>query len=75
MTYALAKPGFLSTRYIDMISRNGFVISTVAIYDDGSNPGDIWKARKFKTLASAEKALATLRDTGRDGYFIRQFAG
>ena len=74
MFYAIAKTGFHSIRYITRMSRDGFDIDTIAIYDDVSNPGDIWKARKFKTLASAEKALATLRATGRDDYFIRQFA-
>ena len=72
MTYAIAKPGFLSTRYVDLISRDGFSISTVAIYDDGSNPGDIWKARKFKTQASAQKALDLIRQGGHVEFLICQ---
>jgi len=72
MTYAIAKPGFLSTRYVDLISRNGFNISTVAIYDDGSNPGDIWKARKFKTQAAAQKALDLVHQGGHVDFSICQ---
>lgn len=74
MFYAIAKPGFHCTRYLTRMSRDGYVIETVAIYDDGSNPGDIWKARNFKTQASAAKAIETLKQSGRDDFFIHQFA-
>jgi hypothetical protein len=74
MFYAIAKAGFNCTRYLTRMSRDGFDIDTVTIFDDGSNQIDIFKVRRFKTQANADKALATLRDTGRDDYFIRQFA-
>ena len=73
MFYAIAKAGFHSTRYLTRMSRDGYDIDTVTIFDDGSNQIDIYKVRRFKTQASADKAITTLRNSGRDDYFVRQF--